>query len=787
MKSYREKCLSIIVLAVSFVAISVFVVFRSTGEASATGVADQINVTIPVACSLTSIVDSAHTTTVENSAYEDEVGETTFKVFCNDSEGFAIYAVGYTNDSFGNNSLKPTNLASSYAIATGTATSGDTSNWAMKLTAVTGTYAPTIHSTEENSNTYSFTSYHTIPSEYTKVASYSSNTDATTGSSFKSTYAVYASPTQPADSYTGKVKYTIVHPSSELPQIESISQVMYMQDFKNLSPTQKAAVLNSMEYNTTYNLIDNRDNKTYQIARLKDDNIWMAENLDLGRTTLTNDLTSANTNLDANASNVTATTFNSWVKSSGTRSYTSAELIPITGTDSTSNTPYGTLYNYCAASVGTICTNSYDYNATSDICPAGWRLPNGGSSGEFGSLYKLSDYNTYAKMRASITDDGAAFAHSGFFDNSTPSSQGTVGRYWSSKLGEPARMYFLNLNGSNVAPSSVSYRYFGYAVRCVVKKPHLLTVSYGTGVSGIQVNGITVQDGDTIEIEEGYNYSITMIPSPGYIFTSWFEESGAIYSTSSQTTFFTAGSDNITISASGTYISTEMQNLSSNNCTTTPSYVRDNRDGHIYIIQRLIDDNCWMMENLDLGRTELTQDLTSSNTNLVNTITAAAFNGWKKTSGSESYTTGEFISVDGVDSDINAPYGTLYNYCAISANTICSSSNYNDATSDLCPAGWRLPTGGFSGEYQNLYDLIGDYQYATMYETLENDGMAFPLAGSFGDSIPGNQGSYGGYWSSTRYDNSHMYYMFMKPISVYPDSYTDREFGDSARCILKSS
>ena len=467
MKNLKTKTKKI--ASVGILSVFAVVLLGINATTHATGVTDEIYVTIPASCSLTSVVGSAHTSTIENSTYVDDIGETTFKVFCNDAEGFSVYAVGYTNDTFGNNTLKPSTLASSYAIATGTATSGNTSNWAMKLTAVTGTYAPTIHSTEENSNTYSFTSYHTIPSEYTKVASYSSNTDATTGSSFKSTYAVYASPTQPADSYTGKVKYTIVHPANtEAPQF-SINELTYMQDFKNLTSAQKTAVLNSMQYNTTYNLIDNRDNKTYQIARLKDDNIWMAENLDLGRTTLTQDLTSTNTNLDANAANVTASDFNSWIKSSGTSSWTSAELIPVTGTDSTSNTPYGTLYNYCAASAGTICSaeNSNNNDATSDICPAGWRLPTESTTDEFQVLYNLTDYNTATKMRTSIANGGAAFALAGYFARSTPASQGSSGYYWSSTRCHGSYMYTLGLNTSSVSTASYGLRYGGYAVRCI--------------------------------------------------------------------------------------------------------------------------------------------------------------------------------------------------------------------------------------------------------------------------------------------------------------------------------
>ena len=755
--------------------------------ARVSGATDEINVTIPSSCSLTSVVGSAHTASIENSTYVDDIGETTFKVFCNDSEGFAVYAVGYTNDTFGNNTLKPTNLASSYAIATGTATSGDTSNWAMKLTAVTGTYAPTIHSTEENSNTYSFTSYHTIPSEYTKVASYSSNTDATTGSSFKSTYAVYASPTQPADSYTGKVKYTIVHPASEAAPIETISQMTYMQDFKGLTAEQRASVLNSMQYNTTYNLIDNRDNKTYQIARLKDDNIWMAENLDLGRTILTQDLTSANTNLDVNANTVTASDFNSWIKSSGTSSFTSAELIPVSGTDSTSNTPYGTLYNYCATSAGTICSASEENNndATSDICPAGWRLPTGGNSGEFKTLYNLTDYNTNAKMRAPITSGGAAFALVGGFISSTPADQGSYGRYWSSTRYSDSSMYYLYLDTSSVYPAYSNNRYRGYAVRCVAKKPHSLTVSYGTGVSSIQINGVTVSDSETIEVEGGLPYSVIMTPSTGYGFDSWSAQSGVIDSANSQMIIYTAGSSDTTLTANASYVSTEIQNIASSNCTTTASHARDNRDNHVYTIQRLADGKCWMMENLDLGRTELTTDLTSSNTNLANTVTASTFNGWKKTSGTSTYTSGEFISVEGVDSTARTPYGTLYNYCVASAGTICvaENANTNNATSDICPAGWRLPIGGSSGEFRALSNLTDYNTYAKMRASVAAGGAAFVLVGSFGSSTPVNQGSGGFYWSSTWAANSGMYTLYLNTSNVITANSNVRSGGFAVRCV----
>ena len=777
---------------------SLFLLLGANGAFAATSAVDEVTITVPASCSLTNTIGSPHTATIETGVYQDDIGETTFKVFCNDNEGFAVYAVGYTNDEFGNTTMKPSTLAVSNAIATGTATSGSTSNWAMKLTAVSGDYAPTLET--------GFNDYHVIPDTYTKVASYASNTDGSTGSSFKSTYGAFVSQTQPADSYTGKVKYTVVHPANaDTPLRKTIDELTYMQDFNNLSVEDRASVTLSMQYNTTYNLIDNRDNKTYQVARLKDDNIWMAENLDLGRTTLTQNLTSQNTNLDANVATITASTFNSWINSSEAYSYTSAGLIPLTtsntsnhlDTDSVPGLPYGTIYNYCAASAGTICAEgrTNNDNATSDICPAGWRLPNGGDSGELNTLYNLPDYDTVAEIRAPIADGGLAFTFSGYIGyGSAPKSQGMIGDYWTSTRFDGDTMDNFTFYSSYVYPTGGRSRDSGASIRCVAKRPfHSLTINYSTGIAEIRLDGKTIQDGETITIEDG-TYPIVVAPSLGYGFTSWSATAGLFGNANVQATTYTLN-NNATLTADASYVATEMQNLSQNNCTTTASQVRDVRDNHVYKIQRLADGKCWMMENLDLGRTALTTDLTSSNTNLTNTVTASTFNGWKKTIGSSTYTAGEFISLSttntsnqfDADPVPGSFYGTLYNYCATSAGTICSdkNSNNNDATSDICPAGWRLPTGGSSGEFQALYNLT-DYNTNTkMRAPSTNNGAAFALAGYFGSYSPDYQGSDGRYWSSTRYNNSSMNVLYLTQGYVYPNyqGTIERNYGYSIRCV----
>ena len=85
----------------------------------------------------------SHTATVNSGTYEDDIGTTTLKVICNDNEGFSIYAIGYTGETYGTTTL--VGASTGQTIATGTATSGNTSNWAMKLeTNSSATYPITL-------------------------------------------------------------------------------------------------------------------------------------------------------------------------------------------------------------------------------------------------------------------------------------------------------------------------------------------------------------------------------------------------------------------------------------------------------------------------------------------------------------------------------------------------------------------------------------------------------------------------------------------------------------------
>ena len=188
-------------------------------------VIDQVNITVPVACTMSGSGMNSHTATLQNSqysgdsgsGYENGIGKTTLTVFCNDYNGFSVYAIGFTGDSYDStNHTKLVGANTNETISTAVHSSSDTtSSWAMKVTKVTdGTiaYVPANMSIQN-----SFDSWHIVPASYTKVAQYHANsgssaTDTTLGGKLETTYDAYVSSTQTADTYTGKVKYTLVHP-----------------------------------------------------------------------------------------------------------------------------------------------------------------------------------------------------------------------------------------------------------------------------------------------------------------------------------------------------------------------------------------------------------------------------------------------------------------------------------------------------------------------------------------------------------------------------------------------
>ena len=210
-------------------------------------VVDEINITVPIACTMSG-VNTSHTATLNPGAYsgasgsdyQNGIGKTTLTAICNDDNGFSIYAIGYTGNSYDSeNHTKLVGTSTGGTIATKAYASGDTtSNWSMKPTKVTDTTQS--YNPQNLTLTTGYDTWHAVPDIYTKVAEYHANTgssatDTTLGVKLETTYAAYISSTQAADTYIGQVKYTMVHPYNEEPLQPQPSTARCINYFANAS------------------------------------------------------------------------------------------------------------------------------------------------------------------------------------------------------------------------------------------------------------------------------------------------------------------------------------------------------------------------------------------------------------------------------------------------------------------------------------------------------------------------------------------------------------------------
>ena len=190
---------------------------------------DSVELTVPIACTMNG-TGTSHTATLDpgtysgasGSEYENGIGKTTLTAICNDDNGFSIYAIGFTGNSYDSeNHTKLVGSNTGGTISTKAYVSGDTaSNWSMKLTKVTDTSVS--YNPQNLTISTGYDAWIAVPASFTKVAQYkantgSSTTDTTLGVKLETTYAAYIASNQPADTYIGQVKYTMVHPYDAAP------------------------------------------------------------------------------------------------------------------------------------------------------------------------------------------------------------------------------------------------------------------------------------------------------------------------------------------------------------------------------------------------------------------------------------------------------------------------------------------------------------------------------------------------------------------------------------------
>ena len=529
-KSYLYMLFSLILITT----VSALIQSKSPAATSANAESSSVtaSVTVENSCTMSGSIETnkAHTAIVQSGSYTADIGETLVSVNCNDSNGYSVYAIGFTGDVDGTTTLVGANT--NLTIPTGTSTSTASSNWAMKLSAVSGTSAPTILSDTNGS----FASYHIVPSTATKVATLTSNTESS--SSFKTTYAVAIGTSQPADTYSGQVKYTLVHPNNAdadgtVPM--TINDLAYMQDFATLTSTEKTQVLASMTEDQQYQLMDNRDNKTYYISKLADGNVWMTQNLDHDIVAEANYYTPQNTDIPSawtptRATYPTATTgtsawcvggtwnangwceFNNILESydPGNIYWNGAEANNIDWSNYRNSCTFATNTPACNELLNPVAAyitnndapisqyhigNFYNWNAAvaindtsslttsgqvidQSICPAGWALPRPGT-GEDSFKALLSEYGFSSSPfyeNKKMWESPLYFTSSGYWDGYL-GYVGDGGRFWSPVTNtiRYAELAYFSING-NIYPSAQVSRGFGGSIRCILR-PVASTVS----------------------------------------------------------------------------------------------------------------------------------------------------------------------------------------------------------------------------------------------------------------------------------------------------------------------
>ena len=130
---------------------------------------------------------------------------------------------------------------------------------------------------------------------------------------------------------------------------------------------------------------------------------------------------------------------------------------------------YGNYYNWYSATAGRGTRSVSSGNTTGDICPAGWHLPTGNTSGEFNSLNTaLSGTDTSTTASNNLRSHPNNFVYSGGVTGSSVDGRRSFAYYWSSSAYNLIGAHELYFDSSIVLPGThSSNKYGGRAVRCV--------------------------------------------------------------------------------------------------------------------------------------------------------------------------------------------------------------------------------------------------------------------------------------------------------------------------------
>lgn len=354
--------------------------------------------------------------------------------------------------------------------------------------------------------------------------------------------------------------------------------------------------------------------------------------------------------------------------------------------------------------------------------------------------------------------------------------------------GDGKRDVIINL-AAGVSSSLAADNYQGRILVSVVAEPMTSfrwTIYYD--LAGGTGNTFTSQTGES---ELGATSATATLRSgqptrTGYIFKNWKGSDGRTYSPGATVTF--TGDTTLTLTAvwevAGLYDGLNMQDVTAAMCSAASTgsvyTLTDSRDGKKYLAGKLADGKCWMLQNLALaGGTTL--NTTTSNVSY--TLPSSS------TSGFNSDTTAFMYNGSHTDgtADSTSNTGAYYSFLAATAGTGTGSSG--NASGNICPKGWRLPTGGGNGEFVALAKAYGgtgnEYDANIKYGSSFSNAYKVALVGYYDSGLRGS-GSYGGWWASTINNSLYGWNFSINTSNGNPLISNRKWYGFSIRCIFGS-
>ena len=208
--------------------------------------------------------------------------------------------------------------------------------------------------------------------------------------------------------------------------------------------------------------------------------------------------------------------------------------------------------------------------------------------------------------------------------------------------------------------------------------PVTYTISYN-------LNGGSATNNTSYNIETNA-FTLNNPTRNGYTFTGWSgtglsgsaNKSVIIPKGSTGNRSYTANWQAANISAIST-----MQDMTSSICSATAvgasKNLTDTRDNNVYTVRKLNDGKCWMVNNLKI----INKTISSNDSNLPSGVT------WTIPTSDLAAFTGAY--------NINAVYTesgeVYYSFFTATAGWGMESATSGNSPRDICPKGWRLPTG----------------------------------------------------------------------------------------------